>query len=105
MSKWCDTCYRNEITGEWEPCDESCPVFGRYFGELAHHVISHEREAKKMVETMKLLLFSDHTWFYCYEHQVDEFIRNHRWILPDNVLKYVMVYDGDMDYALIKIKE
>lgn len=42
MSKWCDTCYRNEITGEWEPCGESCPVFGRYFGELAHHVISHE---------------------------------------------------------------
>ena len=116
MSKWCDTCY---ITGKYKPCGENCPVFRRHFGELAHHVISHElgeikpaereinafNEAKKMVETMKLLLFSDHTWFYCYEHQVDEFIRNHRWKLPDNALKYVMVYDGDMDYTLIKIDD
>ena len=40
MSKWCNTCYRNEATGEWEPCDESCPVFGMDFEDMAKRIIA-----------------------------------------------------------------
>lgn len=40
MAKWCDTCYRNEITGEWKSCSDDCPVFGKYFDELAKIVVS-----------------------------------------------------------------
>ena len=42
MSKWCDTCYRNEITEEWKSCNSDCPVFGKDFEELARLVIKHE---------------------------------------------------------------
>ena len=28
MSKWCNECYRNQITGEWESCGPDCPAFG-----------------------------------------------------------------------------
>ena len=40
MSKWCNTCYRNEATGEWEPCDQSCPVFGMDFEDMAKRIIA-----------------------------------------------------------------
>ena len=40
MSKWCKTCFRNEATGEWQSCDESCPVFGKDFDDLAARVIA-----------------------------------------------------------------
>jgi hypothetical protein len=40
MSKWCNTCHRNEITGEWRSCNRDCPVFGRYFEDLAEIVVS-----------------------------------------------------------------
>ena len=39
MSKWCSTCHRNIITGEWNSCGDDCPVFGKYFDELARIVI------------------------------------------------------------------
>jgi hypothetical protein len=44
MSKWCNTCYRNEITGKWKSCSEDCPVFGKSFEELAKIVIESEIE-------------------------------------------------------------
>ena len=40
MSKWCETCHRNELAGEWQPCSEDCPVFGKDFNELAKIVVS-----------------------------------------------------------------
>ena len=40
MSKWCDTCHRNEITGEWKSCSKDCPVFGKNFEEFARIVVS-----------------------------------------------------------------
>lgn len=40
MSQWCNNCYRNEATGTWESCDESCPVFGTDFENLAKRVIA-----------------------------------------------------------------
>ena len=40
MSKWCDTCHRNELTGEWRPCSEDCSVFGKSFDDLAKIVVS-----------------------------------------------------------------
>ena len=50
MSKWCSTCYRNEITGEWKSCGEDCPVFGKDFEELAKVVIKHNTKIYKTVE-------------------------------------------------------
>ena len=44
MSKWCDTCYRNEITEECKSCSSDCPVFGKSFDELAKIVIKNEIE-------------------------------------------------------------
>lgn len=44
MSKWCNTCHRNEITGEWKSCDKSCPVFGKEFDELAREMIKNNNK-------------------------------------------------------------
>lgn len=50
MSKWCNTCYRNEFTGEWQPCSKDCPVFGKDFDELAKIIIEHNTKIYKIVE-------------------------------------------------------
>jgi len=47
MSKWCSTCHRNEITGEWKSCGKDCPVFGKDFDELAKTVVEQEVKQKK----------------------------------------------------------
>ena len=39
MSKWCDTCYRNNITGINESCNEDCPIFGKSFEELVAEMV------------------------------------------------------------------
>ena len=40
-TKSCDTCYRNEVAGVWQPCiKEKCPVFGKDFDDLAKTVVS-----------------------------------------------------------------
>jgi len=44
MSKWCNTCYRNEITGDWKSCNNDCPVFGKDFDELAKIVLSTQNK-------------------------------------------------------------
>lgn len=41
MSKWCDTCYRNELNSEWKSCDSECPVFGKSSKEIAKIVIEN----------------------------------------------------------------
>lgn len=40
MSKWCKKCYRNEMNNEWESCDESCPIFGKDFEDLAKRILA-----------------------------------------------------------------
>ena len=40
MSKWCETCHRNEMTGQWKSCNHDCPVLGKYFEDLASVVVS-----------------------------------------------------------------
>ena len=50
MSKWCSTCYRNEFTGEWQSCNDDCPVFGKSFDDLAKTVISNEIQMKNWNE-------------------------------------------------------
>ena len=40
MSKWCSTCHRNELTGNWASCDSDCPVFGKDFDDLAKKIIA-----------------------------------------------------------------
>ena len=42
MSKWCNTCHRNELPDEWTSCDNECPVFGKSFDDLAKAVIKNE---------------------------------------------------------------
>lgn len=40
MAKWCNTCNRNVITGEWQSCNDDCPVYGKSHDELAKIVVS-----------------------------------------------------------------
>lgn len=54
----------------------------------------------------KLILFSDHMWFFCYEHQVDEIIKGHTFTDPAGIDKYAMVYSVDgLQYERIDINE
>lgn len=53
MSRWCDTCYRNEATGEWESCNKDCPAFGKYFEELENAVV----EMKNSILVNKIASF------------------------------------------------
>ena len=52
MSKWCETCYRNNMSDEWKSCDDSCPVFGKYFEELAKFNIRAEELLKACIELL-----------------------------------------------------
>ena len=47
MSKWCNVCHRNESSEEWKSCDDSCPVFGKNFDELAKIVIKENQKPNK----------------------------------------------------------
>lgn len=29
MSKWCDKCYKAEVTGQWQSCGNHCLLFGK----------------------------------------------------------------------------
>lgn len=40
MAKWCYTCNRNEIAGEWRSCSDDCPAFAKSHDELAKIVVS-----------------------------------------------------------------
>lgn len=40
MSRWCNTCHLENVTGRYEPCDENCPVFGKDFNDLAKRIIA-----------------------------------------------------------------
>lgn len=54
-----------------------------------------------------MLLFSDHTWFACYEHQIKEFILCHKWQIKGEVGKedrYVFIYK-DREYEKITLEE
>lgn len=53
MSKWCETCHRNEITGEWRSCSDDCPVFGKFFDDLAKIVIEYEAKADEWIADME----------------------------------------------------
>ena len=50
MSKWCDTCYRNEVIGEWKSCDASCPMFGKHYED---DVLVKQKGNKTMKEFTK----------------------------------------------------
>lgn len=62
MSKWCDACYRNEITGELVSCNSDCPVFGKHFEELAKIVI--ENEVKKTKHISDIDVMKQHISFF-----------------------------------------
>lgn len=58
MSKWCDTCYRNELTGEWKSCDSDCFMFGKSSKEIAkivknNTIQSHKNAVLQGLENMK----------------------------------------------------
>ena len=71
MSKWCDTCYRNEAIGEWKSCDDSCPVFGKHFEQLARYVVEREVNyvADFLPQTIEIemlrILSAKHKAFFC----------------------------------------
>lgn len=44
MSKWCNTCHRNELKDIWNSCNNACPIFGKDFDDLAKMVIKQKEE-------------------------------------------------------------
>lgn len=54
MSKWCDTCNRNEMTGKWSSCSHECPICGKSFEELAKMVIEQKAEIEALRWTMRI---------------------------------------------------
>lgn len=56
MSKWCDTCSRNKITGELRSCSKDCPAFGKHHEELAEIVIRQQQEIEALRWTNTTLI-------------------------------------------------
>lgn len=44
MSKWCNTCHRNELKDKWNSCRSDCLIFGKDFDDLAEMVIKLKEE-------------------------------------------------------------
>lgn len=44
MSKWCNTCHRNNLKDIWNSCSGDCPVFGKDFDDLAEMLIKQIEE-------------------------------------------------------------
>ena len=81
MVKWYNTCYRNEVTGEWKSCDDSCPVFGMHFKDFADvkSLIADNKEQEKDIETLRLtvakykaFLFNHNTLGLTLQDQISE---------------------------------
>lgn len=56
MSKWCNTCHRNDLKDKWNSCSSDCPVFGKDFDELAEIVIEQQAGIEALRWTNKLLI-------------------------------------------------
>ena len=59
MSRWCDTCHRNDITGLWQSCSSDCPVFGKDFGTLQRAVLfrifmTNDKKEEKQNESFRV---------------------------------------------------
>ena len=52
MAKWCETCAKCTVTGKYNGCDNSCPVFGKSFEELAEIAVKYEM-LKSRLEYLK----------------------------------------------------
>ncbi len=48
MSKWCDECYRNKITGEWNSCNSDCPAFGLNLDDALKKLVEQGAEIKSL---------------------------------------------------------
>lgn len=60
MSKWCDTCHRNEITGEWESCSKDCPIFGKDPEEIKD--IATEMKNNALVDKIASFFEEEENW-------------------------------------------
>ena len=60
MSKWCDTCHRNEISGEWKSCSGDCPAFGKHFEELDNAVA--EMKNNDLVDKIASFFEREENW-------------------------------------------
>lgn len=60
MSKWCDTCHRNEITGEWKSCSKDCPAFGKPFDEIKE--IAVEMKNATLVDKIASFFEEEENW-------------------------------------------
>jgi hypothetical protein len=60
MSRWCDTCHRNEITGEWKSCTKDCPVFGKAPEEIENIAIEMKNSA--LVDKIASFFEEEENW-------------------------------------------
>ena len=52
MSRWCNKCQREKITGKYESCEPNCPVFGKYPVDLDCIVLGLE-QAINQIKALK----------------------------------------------------
>ena len=109
MSKWCETCYRNEMTGEWKPCGNDCPVFGKYFEDLAKMVIKNDLEKTKNKTIADTMTCPECGSDNCYEYSTDEAAFNgngngHYYAdcTCNDCLKNFRIYT-DFKYSVVKV--
>ena len=58
--RWCDTCHRNEITGEWKSCTKDCPIFGKDPEEIENIAIEMKNGA--LVDKIANFFEQDEHW-------------------------------------------
>lgn len=71
MSKWCDTCYKNELSDEWKSCDSECPVFGKSPKEIAKIVLKHEGETKMTAKELNTMVNAMRTKYHKVDRRTD----------------------------------
>lgn len=85
MAKWCNTCHRNEFTGEWKSCDGSCPVFGKDFDELAKIVIGSIINDKRKCANCGRFNIESHGCGKYVEDCMQNYNAYSNWIPKDNI--------------------
>ena len=91
MSKWCDTCHRNKTNDKWNSCDNTCPVFGKNFEELAEMIINLSKEKKEETQMKPIEII-----FKSYDEEYKaRFWRNN---YSDNGNLYVGIITWDEEY-------
>ena len=83
--RWCDTCHRNEITGEWKSCTRDCPLFGKDIEEIENIAIEMKNGA--LVDKIASFFEEDDNWTALKQCRLEDGRSNDLRILLHKALK------------------